>query len=120
MKNCADEDKEVEEFIKPAQKPKPSIKNNTSQKIVDVYAPTQIILDSDSKSPSKPQSNLTFSSSNAAEKKEEEKYDDSNGTQKIEEEEPIEVNVIPPAVQKLAMTSWSLVSEASRNPQKVE
>lgn len=111
--------KDSEEFARPPQRAKPA-KNSTPPKIVDVFAPTQLILEGDLKSPTKPStgSNPPRSppSNNSEEKKAEdnEEFDGSGDTQKIEEDE------VPQMAQKVAKTSWSLVSEAIKGPQKAE
>jgi hypothetical protein len=116
IRDYVEEDKDLEGFVRPAVRRRVNVKNNASTKPVDEFAPTQIILEGEGV-----KSSSTTLLNNIAEKKAEsnKQFDDSSGTQKIEDE-PVAVDVIPPVVQKLSKTSWSLVSESIKSPQRVE
>ena len=120
-KEHVEENKDVEEFVSPVVKKKENVKSNTSPKVVDVFAPTQIILEGET---IKPNSTAALSPllNNSTERKDEDnkQLDDINSTHKIKEDESVASNIISPVVEKLSKTSWSLVSDSVRSPQRVE
>jgi len=120
-KDHAEENKDVEEFVSPVVKKKENAKINMSPKVVDVFAPTQIILEGEIIKPN-PTGALSALLNNSTERKDEDdkEPDDINSTQKIREDESVAPNVISPVVEKLSKTSWSLVSDSVRSPQRVE